>query len=62
MLTFHRHHTGDLAIIGKDEFLDRLKALFDKGLHIARLLGLCQDLQQLIIGQEEEPVSINEQA
>ncbi len=55
MLTFNRDHASDLAIISKDKLLDCFKALLDKGLHIAGLLGLCQDLQQLIVGQEEEP-------
>lgn len=55
MLTFDGGHASDFAIISKDELLDCLKALLDKGLHIARLLGLCQNLQQLVIGQEEEP-------
>lgn len=56
-LTFDRHHASDLAIINKDKLLDSLKALLDKGLHIAGLLGLSQDLQQLIVGQEEEPAN-----
>ena len=55
-LTFNRDHASDLAIISKDKLLDCFKALLDKGLHIAWLLGLRQNLQQLIIGQEEEPV------
>ena len=54
-LTFNRDHASDLAIISKDKLLDCFKALLDKWLHIAWLLGLSQDLQQLIIGQEEEP-------
>ena len=53
--TFNRNHAGDLAIISKDKLLDSLKALLDKGLHIAGLLCLSQNLQQLIVGQEEEP-------
>ena len=54
-LTFNRNHASDLAVISKDKLLDCFKALLDKGLHIAWLLGLGQNLQQLIIGQEEEP-------
>ncbi len=54
-LTFNRDHASDLAIISKNKLLDCFKAFLDKGLHIAWLLGLSQDLQQLIIGQEEEP-------
>jgi hypothetical protein len=54
-LTFNRDHASDLAVLSKDKLLDCFKALLDKGLHIAWLLGLRQDLQQLIIGQEEEP-------
>ena len=55
LLTFNGDHASDLAIISKNEFLDSFKAFLDKGLHIARLLGLCQNLQQLVIRQEEEP-------
>lgn len=54
-LTFNRDHASNLAILSKDELLDCFKALLDKGLHVAWLLGLGQDLQQLIVGQEEEP-------
>ena len=54
--TFNRDHASYLAVISKDKLLDSLKALFDKGLHIAGLLCLGQNLQQLIIGQEEEPM------
>ena len=54
-LTFNRDHASNLAIIRKDELFDSLKALLDKGLHIAGLLGLSQDLQQLVVRQEEEP-------
>ena len=53
--TFDRDHASDLAIIGKDKLLDSFKAFLHKGLHVTRLLCLSQNLQQLIIGQEEEP-------
>ena len=56
VLTFNRNHASYLAVISKDELLNSLEALLDKGLHIAGLLCLSQNLQQLIIGQKEEPV------
>lgn len=57
MLTLNRNHASDLAIISKHKLLDGLETLLDEGLHIARLLCLRQDLQQLIIGQEKEPAT-----
>ena len=35
--------------------LDRLEYLLDKGLDVERVLGLAQDLYQLVVGEEEEP-------
>lgn len=38
------------------EPVDALEALLDVGLDPEGVLGLGEDLQQLVVGQEEEPV------
>jgi hypothetical protein len=44
------------------EAVDRLKDLLGKGLHVERVLGLRQDLNELVIGQEEEAAQKSTQA
>lgn len=48
-------HAGDGHVLGEVQLGDALEALLEVGLHAQRVLGLRQDLQQLVVGQEEEP-------
>ena len=54
-LFLSRDHAHNLLLFGELQFADALKTLLQMGLHTERVLGLRQDLQQLVIGQEEEP-------
>lgn len=54
-LLLRADHAGDGHVLGEVELGDALKALLEVGLHAQWILGLRQDLQQLIVGQEEEP-------
>ena len=57
-LLFGRDHARDLLFLGELESCDPLKALLEMWLYPGRVLGLRQDLQQLVIGQEEEPMEL----
>eukprot|EP00955_Chlamydomonas_euryale_P047125 353590-Chlamydomonas_euryale.AAC.20 len=54
-LALHALHAGDLAALAlKTQLVDALKALFKVRLHARWVLGLRQNLQHLVVGQEEE--------
>eukprot|EP00968_Pinguiococcus_pyrenoidosus_P027390 scaffold7375_cov268-Pinguiococcus_pyrenoidosus.AAC.40 len=54
LLAFATDHHGDLEVVLKLHLVHALEGLAQVRLHRARLLGLRQDLQQLVVGQEEE--------
>lgn len=51
-------HASDGHFLGEVQLGDALEALLEVGLHTQRVFGLRQDLQQLVIGQEEEPGNV----
>ena len=57
-LLLGRDHAGDLLLLGELESRDPLEALLEMWLYTRRVLRLRQDLQQLIVGQEEEPMEL----
>ena len=53
-LPLHTIHGGDVKIFLKLQRIDALKTLLQERLHTEGVLRLRQNLQQLIVGQEEE--------
>ena len=47
-------HVGDVEDVGELQLGDALKALLEVGLDAGWVFGLGENLQQLIVGQEEE--------
>lgn len=54
-LVLRRDHGRNLSLLVELKLADSLKALLEVWLHSGRVLCLRQDLQQLVVGQEEEP-------
>ena len=55
LLPLRAEHGQDVQVAGKLQLGYAFKALLEVGLDTGGVLGLCQDLKHLIIGQEEEP-------
>ena len=55
LLPLRAEHGQDVQVAGKLQLGYAFKALLEVGLDTGGILGLCQDLKHLIIGQEEEP-------
>ena len=56
MLLLSRLHAYNGLLGGEGQLCDALKALLEVGLDAQGVLGLRQDLQQLVVRQEEEPL------
>jgi len=57
-LLLRRDHASDLLFLSELKSRDPLKALLEMRLYTCWVLCLRQDLQQLIVGQEEEPMEL----
>ena len=49
-------HGSDPLILRELQLGDPFEAFLEVGLYTGRVLGLREDLQQLIVGKEEEPM------
>jgi hypothetical protein len=53
-LPLTRDHVRDASLDAKDDIVDSLETLTQMGLHGSRVLGLGEDLEELIVREEEE--------
>ena len=54
-LALLRDHGRDLQVVLELDLVDALEDLLQEGLHAQGVLGLGEDLQQLVVGEEVEP-------
>ena len=57
-LLLGRYHADNFALVGELQLADALEALLEVGLDTERVLGLGQNLQQLVVRQEEKSVIV----